>query len=518
MLNYSLMNSDQPLNTSLQPASLSREMLLEAVASWHLPQQDFEAGTSPSVEHITNDSRKVTSGSLFVAIPGAELDGWQFVPKALTAGAKYIVGEHVLSQEEKALFEQVDASYIAVSSAHEALAALAQALWHYPSKHLRLVGVTGTNGKTSTATMLHRLFERLGYKSGLIGTVENRIGNEVIPATHTTPDPIALAQLLYRMQQAGCSHVFMEVSSHAAHQRRIGSLDFAGGLFTNLTRDHLDYHKTVENYLRAKKRFFDRLPAEAFALTNADDKSGAVMLQNTAARKLTYSLRTVADFKGKIVETHFEGTELLLDGRDVTVAFVGRFNAYNLLAVYGTAVALGEDAEQVLVALSSLRPVAGRFETITSPEGFTAIVDYAHTPDALANVLTSIHEVLRGTGRVITVVGAGGNRDTGKRPLMAREADRQSDQLILTSDNPRFEDPDAIIREMEAGLDTAAQVRVLCITDRLSAIKTACRLARRGDVVLVAGKGHEDYQEVRGVKHPFDDREVLRTLFSTSKA
>ena len=335
---------------------------------------------------------------------------------------------------------------------------------------------------------------------------------------HTTPDPVTLHALIARMAEAGCSHVFMEVSSHAVDQQRIAGLHYAAGVFTNLTRDHLDYHKTVDNYLRAKKRFFDTLPAEAFALTNADDKSGAVMLQNTAARKLTYSLRTAADFKGKIVEAHFEGTELLIDGRDVTVAFVGRFNAYNLLAVYGTAVALGEDAEQVLVALSSLRPVAGRFETITSPEGFTAIVDYAHTPDALANVLTSIHEVLRGTGRVITVVGAGGNRDTGKRPLMAREADRQSDQLILTSDNPRFEDPDAIIREMEAGLDTAARVRVLCITDRLSAIKTACRLARRGDVVLVAGKGHEDYQEVRGVKHPFDDREVLRTLFSTSKA
>lgn len=511
MLNYSLMNSDQPLNTSLQPASLSREMLLEAVASWHLPQQDFEVGTSPSVEHITNDSRKVTSGSLFVAIPGAELDGWQFVPKALTAGAKYVVGEHVLSQEEKALFEQVDASYIAVSSAHEALAALAQALWHYPSKHLRLVGVTGTNGKTSTATMLHRLFERLGYKSGLIGTVENRIGNEIIPATHTTPDPIALAQLLYRMQQAGCSHVFMEVSSHAAHQRRIGSLEFEGGLFTNLTRDHLDYHGTMQEYIRAKKLFFDQLSPNAFALVNADDRNGSVMLQNTSAKKYTYGLKSFADFKAKVVEGDFRGTELLLNDRSVWIPLVGAFNAYNITLVYATARLLLPDLEQdvLLQALSTIETAEGRFEVI-SEGGRIGIVDYAHTPDALIKVLETIRPLVPQGGRVLTIVGAGGNRDRGKRPIMAQEAFRRSDLLILTSDNPRDEDPQAIIDEMMAGLTPEEQAQCLTNVDRRSAIATACRLATPRDVILVAGKGHETYQEIHGVRHHFDDREELR--------
>ena len=490
--------------------------LTELLHDLQITRRDGASTDGVDVTGIAADSRRVTDGMLFVAVKGTTVDGHNYIASAIERGASAIVCERIPEAIDEAVKARVP--FIVVPDAAAALGQLLDA-WHgHPSRRLTLVGVTGTNGKTTVATLLYDLFRRLGYHVGLISTVCNRIDEETLPTDHTTPDPVTLHALIARMAEAGCSHVFMEVSSHAVDQQRIAGLHYAAGVFTNLTRDHLDYHKTVENYLRAKKRFFDALPAEAFALTNADDKSGAVMLQNTAARKLTYSLRTAADFKGKIVEAHFEGTELLIDGRDVTVAFVGRFNAYNLLAVYGTAVALGEDAERVLVALSSLRPVAGRFETITSPEGFTAIVDYAHTPDALANVLTSIHEVLRGTGRVITVVGAGGNRDTGKRPLMAREADRQSDQLILTSDNPRFEDPDAIIREMEAGLDTAARVRVLCITDRLSAIKTACRLARRGDVVLVAGKGHEDYQEVRGVKHPFDDREVLRTLFSTSKA
>ena len=315
------------------------------------------------------------------------------------------------------------------------------------------------------------------------------------------------------MVEAGCTYAFMEVSSHSVDQRRISGLEFDGGIFTNLTRDHLDYHKTVENYLKAKKRFFDELPATAFALTNVDDKSGMVMLQNTKAKKLTYSLRTLADFKGKILESHFEGTDLLINDKEVTVRFVGRFNAYNLLAVYGAAVSLGADPDEVLVALSAMHPVSGRFETIHSPEGFTAIVDYAHTPDALTNVLNSIHEVLEGKGRIITVVGAGGNRDKGKRPLMAKEAARLSDQVILTSDNPRFEEPDAIIQDMVAGLTKADLERTLCITDRAQAIKTATLLAKRGDVILVAGKGHEDYQEVKGVKHHFDDREQLRNLF-----
>ena len=465
--------------------------LTELLHDLQITRRDGTSTDGVDVTGIAADSRRVTDGMLFVAVKGTTVDGHNYIASAIERGASAIVCERIPEAIDEAVKARVP--FIVVPDAAAALGQLLDA-WHgHPSRRLTLVGVTGTNGKTTVATLLYDLFRRLGYRVGLISTVCNRIDEETLPTDHTTPDPVTLHALIARMAEAGCSHVFMEVSSHAVDQQRIAGLHYAAGVFTNLTRDHLDYHKTVENYLRAKKRFFDTLPTESFALTNADDK-------------------------GKIVEAHFEGTELLIDGRDVTVAFVGRFNAYNLLAVYGTAVALGEDAEQVLVALSSLRPVAGRFETITSPEGFTAIVDYAHTPDALANVLTSIHEVLRGTGRVITVVGAGGNRDTGKRPLMAREADRQSDQLILTSDNPRFEDPDAIIREMEAGLDTAARVRVLCITDRLSAIKTACRLARRGDVVLVAGKGHEDYQEVRGVKHPFDDREVLRTLFSTSKA
>ena len=375
------------------------------------------------------------------------------------------------------------------------------------------MGVTCTNGKTTIATVLYELFRRLGYKVGLLSTVCNYIDGEAIPTDHTTPDPITLHALIARMVEAGCTYAFMEVSSHSIDQRRISGLDFDGGIFTNLTRDHLDYHKTVENYLKAKKKFFDELPAKAFALTNVDDKSGMVMLQNTKAKKLTYSLRTLADFKGRILESHFEGTDLLINDKEVTVRFVGRFNAYNLLAVYGAAVSLGADPDEVLVALSAMHPVSGRFETIHSPEGFTAIVDYAHTPDALTNVLNSIHEVLEGKGRIITVVGAGGNRDKGKRPLMAKEAARLSDQVILTSDNPRFEEPDAIIQDMVAGLTKADLERTLCITDRAQAIKTATMLAKRGDVILVAGKGHEDYQEVKGVKHHFDDREQLRKLF-----
>ena len=382
-----------------------------------------------------------------------------------------------------------------------------------PSQKLKLVGVTGTNGKTTIATVLYELFRRLGYKVGLLSTVCNYIDGEAIPTDHTTPDPITLHALIARMVEAGCTYAFMEVSSHSIDQRRISGLDFDGGIFTNLTRDHLDYHKTLETYLKAKKKFFDELPAKALALTGVDAKSGMVMLQNTQAQKLTYSLRTLADFKGRILESHFEGTDLLINDKEVTVRFVGRFNAYNLLAVYGAAVSLGADPDEVLVALSAMHPVSGRFETIHSPEGFTAIVDYAHTPDALTNVLNSIHEVLEGKGRIITVVGAGGNRDKGKRPLMAKEAARLSDQVILTSDNPRFEEPDAIIQDMVAGLTKADLERTLCITDRAQAIKTATMLAKRGDVILVAGKGHEDYQEVKGVKHHFDDREQLRKLF-----
>ena len=457
------------------------------------------------IGQIVSDSRRVVPGSLFVAVRGVAVDGHQYIASAIETVA-IVCEEYPKELADKATF-------VVVKDSAYALGLLLSKSYGDPSQKLKLVGVTGTNGKTTIATVLYELFRRLGYKVGLLSTVCNYIDGEAIPTDHTTPDPITLHALIARMVEAGCTYAFMEVSSHSIDQRRISGLDFDGGIFTNLTRDHLDYHKTVENYLKAKKKFFDELPAKAFALTNLDDKSGMVMLQNTQAKKLTYSLRTVADFKGKILESHFEGTDLLINDKEVTVRFVGRFNAYNLLAVYGAAVSLGADPDEVLVALSAMHPVSGRFETIHSPEGFTAIVDYAHTPDALTNVLNSIHEVLEGKGRIITVVGAGGNRDKGKRPLMAKEAARLSDQVILTSDNPRFEEPDAIIQDMVAGLTKADLERTLCITDRAQAIKTATMLAKRGDVILVAGKGHEDYQEVKGVKYHFDDREQLRKLF-----
>lgn len=456
---------------------------------------------------VTSDSRQVTPGSLFVAVRGVAVDGHLYIGSALEKGAIAVVCEEIPAEWAER------ATFIVVKDSAYALGLLLSRWYGDPSKKLKLVGVTGTNGKTTIATVLYELFRRLGYKVGLLSTVCNYVDGEAIPTDHTTPDPSTLHALIAKMVEAGCTYAFMEVSSHSIDQRRISGLDFDGGVFTNLTRDHLDYHKTVENYLKAKKKFFDDLPAKAFALTNLDDKSGMVMLQNTKAKKLTYSLRTLADFKGKILESHFEGTDLLINDKEVMVRFVGRFNAYNLLAVYGTAVSLGIAPEEALVALSAMHPVSGRFEAIHSPEGFTAIVDYAHTPDALTNVLNSIHEVLEGKGRVITVVGAGGNRDKGKRPLMAQEAVRLSDQVILTSDNPRFEDPDAIIQDMVAGLTKADLGRTLCITNRAQAIRTATLLAKKGDVILVAGKGHEDYQEVKGVKHHFDDREQLRSCF-----
>ena len=459
------------------------------------------------IGQIVSDSRRVVPGSLFVAVRGVAVDGHQYIASAIEKGAVAVVCEEYPEE----LADKV--TFIVGKDSAYALGVLLSRSYGDPSQKLKLVGVTGTNGKTTIATVLYELFRRLGYKVGLLSTVCNYIDGEAIPTDHTTPDPITLHALIARMVEAGCTYAFMEVSSHSIDQRRISGLDFDGGIFTNLTRDHLDYHKTVENYLKAKKKFFDDLPAKAFALTNLDDKSGMVMLQNTKAKKLTYSLRTLADFKGKILESHFEGTDLLMNDKEVAVRFVGRFNAYNLLAVYGAAVSLGADSDEVLVALSAMHPVSGRFETIHSPKGFTAIVDYAHTPDALTNVLNSIHEVLEGKGRIITVVGAGGNRDKGKRPLMAKEAVRLSDQVILTSDNPRFEEPDAIIQDMVAGLTKADWDRTLCITDRAQAIKTATILAKRGDVTLVAGKGHEDYQDVRGVKHHFDEREQLRKLF-----
>ena len=450
---------------------------------------------------IQSDSRKVEDGFLFVAVRGTAVDGHAYIDGAIAQGAVAIICEELplLSEEKIASFER-KLCFIRVKDSADALGKVVSTWYDNPSDKLTLVGVTGTNGKTTIATLLYEMFRKMGHKVGLISTVCNYIDGEAIPTEHTTPDPITLHSLMARMVEAGCEYAFMEVSSHSIDQKRISGLSFNGGIFTNLTRDHLDYHKTVENYLKAKKKFFDDLPADAFALTNADDKSGLVMLQNTAAKKLTYSLRTLADFKGKILESHFEGTEMIINGREVVVHFVGRFNAYNLLAVYGAAVSLGKDPEETLIVLSTLHSVSGRFETIQSPLGYTAIVDYAHTPDALTNVLNGIQEVLDGRGRIITVVGAGGNRDKGKRPLMAKEAAKLSDQVILTSDNPRFEEPDEIIQDMVAGLSKADMERTLCITDRTQAIKTATMLAKKGDVILVAGKGHEDYQDVKGVK------------------
>ncbi|MDL2255490.1 UDP-N-acetylmuramoyl-L-alanyl-D-glutamate--2,6-diaminopimelate ligase [Parabacteroides sp. OttesenSCG-928-K15] len=472
-----------------------------------LDKPEIKGKADVDIQRIESDSRKVEPGTLFVAVKGVSSDGHDYIESALAKGAVAVVCEEMPEETGNAAVVRVE------NSAH-ALGLLLSAWYGNPSAKLTLVGVTGTNGKTTIATLLYEMFRMMGHKVGLISTVCNYIDEEVISATHTTPDAHTLQQLFDRMVKAGCTYAFMEVSSHAVDQHRISGLTFSGGIFTNLSRDHLDYHQTVENYLQAKKKFFDDLPREAFALTNADDKTGPVMLQNTKARKLNYSLRTLADFKAKILESHFEGTALQINGQEVMVHFVGRFNVYNLLAVYGATVTLGKKPEEALLVLSALLPVAGRFETILSPLGYTAIVDYAHTPDALTNVLDTIGEVLDGRGRVITVVGAGGNRDKGKRPLMAKEAVKYSDQVILTSDNPRDEDPDIIIQDMLAGLNADEQARSLCITDRTQAIRTATLLAKRGDVILVAGKGHEDYQEVKGVKHHFDDREKLREIFA----
>ena len=425
---------------------------------------------------IQSDSRKVEDGFLFVAVRGTAVDGHAYIDGAIAKGAVAVVCEEIPSlSEENGNPSGRNVIFIRVKDSADALGKLVSTWYDNPSDKLTLVGVTGTNGKTTIATLLYEMFRKMGHKVGLLSTVCNYIDGEAIPTDHTTPDPITLHSLMARMVEAGCEYAFMEVSSHSIDQKRTSGLSFDGGIFTNLTRDHLDYHKTVENYLKAKKKFFDDLPANAFALTNADDKSGLVMLQNTAAKKLTYSLRTLADFKGKILESHFEGTEMIINGREVVVHFVGRFNAYNLLAVYGAAVSLGKDPEETLIVLSTLHSVSGRFETIQSPKGYTAIVDYAHTPDALTNVLNGIDEVLNGRGRIITVVGAGGNRDKGKRPLMAKEAAKLSDQVILTSDNPRFEEPDDIINDMVAGLSKADEGRTLWTVKCSSQITVNCQ-------------------------------------------
>ena len=456
---------------------------------------------------VNIDSRRIKAGHLFVAIRGTQVDGHQFIDKAIELGADAVLCEEL---PEK-LSDHV--TYVQVESTEDAVGKVATLFYGNPSHKLKLVGVTGTNGKTTIATLLYNMFRKFGYKVGLLSTVCNYIDDVEVPADHTTPDPIELNELLAKMVEAGCEYAFMECSSHAIHQKRIGGLKFAGGLFTNLTRDHLDYHKTFENYRNAKKAVGEGVPKDALAITNADDKNGMIMVQNTKATVKTYSIRSMADFRARILECHFEGMYLEIDGREVGVQFIGKFNVSNLLAVYGAAIMLGKKPEDILLVLSTLHSVSGRLEPIHSPEGFTAIVDYAHTPDALANVLNAIHEVLDGKGHVITVCGAGGNRDKGKRPLMAQEAVRQSDKVIITSDNPRFEDPQEIINEMLAGLNEQQMRKVISIVDRKEAIRTACMMAQKGDVVLVAGKGHENYQEIKGVKHHFDDKEVLHEIF-----
>ena len=462
------------------------------------------------IKGVNIESRRIEAGHLFVAIPGTQTDGHKFIPKAIEQGAVAILCEYFPNKREPGV------TYVAVESTEAWVGEVATQFYGDPSRKLKLVGVTGTNGKTTIATLLYNMFRKFGHKCGLLSTVCNYIEGEAIPTDHTTPDPIELNSLLAKMVDAGCEYAFMECSSHAIAQKRIGGLRFAGGLFTNLTRDHLDYHKTFENYRDAKKAFFDGLDKEAFAITNADDKNGLFMVQNTKATVKTYSTRTMADFKAKIIECHFEGMYLDINGKEVGVQFIGKFNVSNLLAVYGAAVMLGKQPEDILVILSTLKSVNGRLEPIRSPEGYTAIVDYAHTPDALENVLNAIHEVLDGKGKVITVCGAGGNRDKGKRPLMAQEAVKQSDRVIITSDNPRFEEPQDIINDMLAGLDARQMKKVISIIDRREAIRTACMMAEKGDVILIAGKGHEDYQEIKGVKHHFDDKEVVREIFGVT--
>ncbi len=468
---------------------------------------DHKGNMDIDVKGVNIDSRKVGKGDMFIAVKGTAVDGHVYIPKAIEQGASVIVCEKIDDPVS-------GVGYLLVENTEQIVGQIATNFYGNPTEKLKLVGVTGTNGKTTIATVLYNMFRKMGHKVGLLSTVVNYIDGEAVATDHTTPDPVTLNELLAKMVDAGCEYAFMEVSSHSIVQNRIGGLKFVGGLFTNITRDHLDYHKTFENYLKAKKLFFDRLPKEAFAITNIDDKNGLVMTQNTQATVKTYSVQNAADFKAKIIECHFDGMLLEINGKEVNVQFIGRFNVSNLLAVYGAAVMLGKDVDDVLIALSAMKPVNGRFEALRSPKGFTAIVDYAHTPDALENVLNAIHGVLQGKGQVITVCGAGGNRDKGKRPLMAKEAIKQSDKVILTSDNPRDEEPEDILNDMLAAVTDEQAGKVLTIVDRRQAIKTACMMAQNGDVILVAGKGHEDYQIIKGVKHHFDDKEEIRKCFT----
>lgn len=466
-----------------------------------------QGSTSIDVAGIEIDSRKVSAGFVFVAIRGEQSDGHRFIDQAVALGANTVVCETMPSSFTDGI------TYLQVNNTHEAVAYMAHQFYGEPSKRFRLVGVTGTNGKTTIATVLFKLFTQLGYTSGLISTVQNQIGDAIVPATHTTPDAVRLNALLKQMADAGCTHVFMECSSHAIHQHRITGLEFAGGLFSNITLDHLDYHKTFDEYIRVKKSFFDHLPSAAFAISNADDKRGEVMLQNTHAKKYFYSLKTVAAFKGKILENALTGLVMTVNDKEVHFRLIGEFNAYNLLAVYGAAVCLGEESETVLTALSMLSGAEGRFDYMISSGMIIGIVDYAHTPDALENVLMTIKKLRKGHEQIITVVGCGGDRDKTKRPIMAQTACDLSDKVILTSDNPRTEDPAQILIDMETGLTSAAKRKYISISDRKEAIKTAVSFANREDIILVAGKGHEKYQEIKGVKYPFDDKEVLKEIF-----
>lgn len=470
--------------------------------------RSVHGATSVDMSSLQIDSRKVDKGAAFIAIKGAVADGHQFIDKAVQQGASAVICETFPATMPEGV------TFIQVQSSAMAAGIMAHNFYGQPSEKMKLVGVTGTNGKTTIATLLFKLFTKLGYTCGLLSTVQNHIGGRIVPATHTTPDAISLNALLKEMADAGCTHVFMETSSHAIHQHRIAGLRFTGAVFINITHDHLDYHGSFDEYIRVKKSFFDSLPASSFAISNADDKRGAVMLQNTAASKYFYSLKTMADFKGRVLENSLTGLVMTVNDQEVHFRLIGEFNAYNLLAVYGTAICLGEDKNKALLHLSAMSGAEGRFEYyISAREKLIGIIDYAHTPDALVNVLATIQKLKRGHEHVITVVGCGGDRDKTKRPVMAEVACQYSDKAILTSDNPRSEDPLDILRDMEAGLNTAAKRKSLSISDRKEAIKTAVSLAMPEDIILVAGKGHEKYQEIKGVKYPFDDRQVLIEMF-----
>lgn len=482
-------------------------MLLQDILS-RVTVEEHKGELNIPISGVNIDSRRIDKDHLFIAVKGTQVDGHSFIDKAISQGATAVL---VCDPIPEVIPEGV--TFVRVADTEDAVGKVATMFYGDPTSKLKLVGVTGTNGKTTIATVLYEMFRGFGHKCGLCSTVCNYIDGTPYPTECTTPDAITLNQLLAEMVAQGCTYAFMECSSHAIQQKRIGGLTFAGALFTNLTRDHLDYHKTFDAYRDAKKAFFDNLPKQAFAITNADDKNGAVMLQNCKAKLRSYSTRTAADFKGRILEESIEGMLLDINGQEVSVRFVGRFNVSNLLAVYGAAVMLGNEPQEVLRVMSELTPVNGRFETIRSPKGVNAIIDYAHTPDALQNVLTSIRDIVKNKVQVITVCGAGGNRDKGKRPLMAKEAALHSDRVIITSDNPRFEEPEAIINDMLEGLDSEQRTRTIAITDRREAIRTAVMLAQPGDVILVAGKGHEPYQDIKGVKHHFDDHEEVRAAF-----